>query len=679
MPPSVRESGYDVRVTTEQPASGARCVEILLKRKPGRDGFGTILQSVEAAPLRGRHFRLTSKLRVIGGGRAQMWIRADRPHRVMGFFDNMDGRPVRAAEWTAAEISGVIDADAEAVTLGAMLIGDGTAWVDDFHFEVIESPAAGTAAEDGPNLLAGGDFEAGTAGWKPAEGTRAADWVWDKSAGRNGGGALCVHDHAATTGGAAVCSAWVEYVPKETALKISGWIRGKGLDAPASLGAQACLADGSTVLACATTRPSNALLHDFDWTYVETVLPATPRMERLAVFVCVEGRGDAWFDDLRVQATKSVPTTENEAARAPPPPPVPGLVLARGEFELCAGKPWSEPQVLIPLPLSYREQVPLTYELRTQPSGALARTRIYEDRPGNFVLEATFHAMKTDQTTLVSWESVVLCGERSFSDVPSKASIPPAWPEEAAPWLRSTWCVQSAHPRFVALAKELRRDTDDVMEIIRRIETRAAEIYSNAKGDVVDLTAVEALDKQGSCTSCANLVAALLRASGVPARVLSGYPLWSGPLQTHYIVEAFVPGYGWYPIESTMCRSPWQPYQQVEVSIVAPEHEDRAQRRLCAAGGVPYLSLDEIEGESGWTAGTIEGDEDCDHLAQLARALPTDGVAADWKRALDAARARWGRWLADAKLDATGRLATPLQHDAITSVTAADLALLLSK
>ena len=679
VPPAVRESGYAVRVTSDRPASGERCVEISLVGTASRNGFGNVLQSVEPAPLRGRRFRLTSRLRASGGGRAQMWLRVDRPNGAMGFFDNMGTRPVRTDAWTEAQIVGTIDADAEAITLGAILIGPGTAWADDFRLEVGDALDEPTARADGPDLFAAGGFDGGGSGWTAAAGAGAPDGGGEEPGGWTGGGGLHVSGPHDPRGGAAVCSAAVAAPPNDSALKISGWIRGQNLAAAASLGAMACLSDG-TVLACATTRTSKTLRGDFEWTYVETVMPAVPRIERLEVFLLVEGGGDAWFDDVRVRSTTSA-VAETPAPRARPPAPRPGLVLVRGEFDLVAGKPWNEPRVLIPLPLSYREQAPLTYELRTRPADALVRASIREDRPGNFVVEATFRPMDRDEPVRVSWRSLVLCGERSFADVPTNAPIPAAWAEEALPWLRSTWCVEAAHPRFVALGRELRADTDDVLEIVRRVKTRAAEVYANADGHVENLTAVEALDKGGSCTSCANLVAALLRASGVPARILSGYPLWSGPLQTHYIVEAFVPGYGWYPIESTMCRSPWQPYQQVEVSIVPPEYEEEkaARRRMSAAGGVPYLSLTEIEGESGWTKGEIEGAEFCDHVAELARELPAHGFAPDWELALDAARATWKAWLSGAQLDASRRLATPLQPDDITATSAAELARVLAR
>jgi hypothetical protein len=71
------------------------------------------------------------------------------------------------------------------------------------------------------------------------------------------------------------------------------------------------------------------------------------------------------------------------------------------------------------------------------------------------------------------------------------------------------------------------------------------------------------------------LTATLLRASGIPARIVASYPSWWGPLQTHYIVEAYMPEYGWYSIESTMCQSPWPNTHQVNFAIIPPQHEDR--------------------------------------------------------------------------------------------------------
>jgi transglutaminase-like putative cysteine protease len=528
--------------------------------------------------------------------------------------------------------------------------------------------AASSRADEKDNLLRNCAFDVGSEGWEPGDDVKGVSYSWSSDGGRTGGG-IGVHASADAKGGARIWWSFIDRPPTDSALKISGWIRGKGVE-KAAICVQAWAGDDHGA-GFATTPQNPPLRGDFEWTHVETVLPAVPKMDRLAVLAFTAGGGEAWFDDLRVERTNESPTAL--AREASPPEPKPGLMLARGESYLVPDRDGAAPRVLIPLPLSYREQVPLTYELRTEPAGAVATAEIVEER-GNFVLAVTFGSMAKGVRPRVFWKSLVVCGERSFADVPETAPLPKDWPDDVRPWLRSTWCVQCDDPRIVAAAKPLRDGTDDVREIVRRVEKRAVEAFRGAKGRVEHLTAVEALDKQGSCTSCANLVAGLLRACGVPARILSGYPLWSGPLQTHYIVEAYVPQYGWFPIESTMCRSPWQPYQQAEVSIIPPEHEDKSQPRPCGAGGVPYLSLTEIPGGGAWDVGCLPGEPYCDHVAEVVRALPTENAAADWTAALDVARARWAAWLKAAKLDDKGRLATALQPDDVKATSAAELA-----
>jgi hypothetical protein len=512
------------------------------------------------------------------------------------------------------------------------------------------------------NLLSNGAFDVGSEDWTPGARAAGVAYHWASDGGRTGGG-IGVRASSGAKGGPWIWWAFVDHPPTDSALKISGWIRGKGVEKLAAICVQAWAGERRDA-GFATTARDKALVGDFEWTYVETVLPAVPRMDRLAVLAFVVGGGEAWFDDLCVERTNEKPIVQEK--------PGPGLVLARGEFDLVADRDVA-PRVLLPIPLSYREQVPLTYELHAYGPRGIESAAVVENKPGDFVVEATFGALKAGTVVGVSWRSLVLCGDRSFADVPERAPLTDDWPEEAKPWLRATRSAQSGDPRIVAIAKELRQGTGDVREIIRRVESRAQDVFAKATGRVVELTAVEALDKQGSCTSCANLVAAMLRACGVPARILSGYPTWSGPLQTHYIVEAFVPSYGWYPIESTMTKSPWPPYQQVEVSIVPPEYEDASQPRPCAAGGVPYLSLTEMPVSGCRGVGTIKK-YSCDHVAEVLRVLPTENAAADWTAALAVARARWAHWLKSAKLDDKGRLATALQPDDVKATTAAELA-----
>ena len=138
-------AGTTATVTDDNPADGARCVEIV---KKGTHRFGNLMQSFDAAPYRGLRVRLTASVRVRGTGpssRAQMWMRVDRAGGQIGFFDNMFDRPISSARWSEHRITGDIDADAQRINVGFMVFGPATVWIDSISFEVVG--AAGGADE----------------------------------------------------------------------------------------------------------------------------------------------------------------------------------------------------------------------------------------------------------------------------------------------------------------------------------------------------------------------------------------------------------------------------------------------------------------------------------------------------------------------------------------------------
>ena len=128
--------------------------------------FGGILQQISAVPLRGKEVRFSArgKAAVTGdGNQLQFWIRVDRPDRRMGFFENMDSRPVRTSSWKSYEINGNVAADAERIAFGAFLAGTGRAWVDGFRLEAREP-----GGEWSEVAIANPTFEADKEGELPA-------------------------------------------------------------------------------------------------------------------------------------------------------------------------------------------------------------------------------------------------------------------------------------------------------------------------------------------------------------------------------------------------------------------------------------------------------------------------------------------------------------------------------
>lgn len=103
-----------------------------------RSAFAPFSQRLDATLLRGQEVRLRADLRaeVTGpGNQAQLWLRVDREHGQMGFFDNMKDRPVTRPDWQTYEISGRVDDDAESLLVGGFLQGQGTAWFTNFRLD----------------------------------------------------------------------------------------------------------------------------------------------------------------------------------------------------------------------------------------------------------------------------------------------------------------------------------------------------------------------------------------------------------------------------------------------------------------------------------------------------------------------------------------------------------------
>jgi transglutaminase-like putative cysteine protease len=521
-------------------------------------------------------------------------------------------------------------------------------------------PASAAPAKAVPSAASNLDFEAPAAldGW--GGGGTGYERTIDTTQSHGGTNAARVHYSGSLPPTARAFGTFTQAIDaasfKGKRIRYSGWLRTEiPPGAWAGLWFRVDGKDGDVLAFDNMDSTGRAVRGTTPWTRYEIVMDVSQDAAFLVFGALLSGDGTAWVDDLAIEVAPADAPTTTASVDAPSP----GIVEARGAYEITASPglgSWfarlmgsesttASATILVPVMLAYGDQVPLDFKLSTTPADRLMSARITQVG-GNPVAEVVVGPVGESPVKL-EWSSLVACGPGKFDAIPALAPVPDTWPTETRPWLRSTRCVQSADPRIQAVAKEIRGDSSDVMAIIVSTLKRTRALYEGQTGRCTELDAVGALSRQGSCTSCANLVAALLRANSIPARIVSGYPTWSGPLQTHYIVEAFVPGFGWYPIESTQLRAPWPPYQQAQVAIIPPEHEDRSEPRPSAAGGVPYLSLTELTGDttSVMLLGTIDKDRNCDHVGTIWRAFPRDAPRADWDRALDVARRRWNAWI----------------------------------
>jgi transglutaminase-like putative cysteine protease len=137
-------------------------------------------------------------------------------------------------------------------------------------------------------------------------------------------------------------------------------------------------------------------------------------------------------------------------------------------------------------------------------------------------------------------------------DLPEGASIPEDYPPSVSPYLRPTESVQSDAPEIAEAARRLLGSpgSGELVPTIRKLyefvqnEIRASD-YENSLDAVTTLKWGEAF-----CGGKSRLLAALLRAANVPARLVGGLILEPGSKRvTHVWVEAWIHGV-WVPLDA---------------------------------------------------------------------------------------------------------------------------------
>jgi hypothetical protein len=141
------DAGYAARLTEDRPRQGRRCGLLSGENLKGSgSACGNLMQTFDATSYRGRRVRFQAAVRaeVAGAGnQGQLWMRVDRKGSNVGFFDNMQDRPIVAASWRDYQIIGDVVEDAESISLGLMLIGGGRVWLDAVRFESIGKAGEG--------------------------------------------------------------------------------------------------------------------------------------------------------------------------------------------------------------------------------------------------------------------------------------------------------------------------------------------------------------------------------------------------------------------------------------------------------------------------------------------------------------------------------------------------------
>ncbi len=145
--PEQYEAGVD---KTEQRYASA----FLKSRQSSADGFGTLMQTINAEEYKGKRVRLSGLIKSEEvTGWAGLWMRADQGTKVVA-FDNMQSRAIKGTRgWQHYDVVLDIPKDATGISFGILLTGTGKVWLSSVKFDAVgaDVPVTGTNEKSVPD------------------------------------------------------------------------------------------------------------------------------------------------------------------------------------------------------------------------------------------------------------------------------------------------------------------------------------------------------------------------------------------------------------------------------------------------------------------------------------------------------------------------------------------------
>ncbi len=265
-------------------------------------------------------------------------------------------------------------------------------------------------------------------------------------------------------------------------------------------------------------------------------------------------------------------------AAAPFQAPGEGLAGASGGARVKFLRPGRR-ELIIALPQSDRNQVPVAYALAVSPESAAGEIRLRTRGDGNVVAGLRLEGER-DQEIEIRWAAAVLLSSR------------PSGPEPGDPgeYLGSSACVQSGDRKIQELARQLNPKNGDPTAYAAAIQRFIAGMKQASPPLSLDAAGILESGCNWICTANANLAAALLRAGGVPARSLAVIPATGQRMEMHRIVEFYSAG-RWQAFDpsSLLPGIPVDPARYLVMSRTTIDDEEAAMNpRMGVSRGVPY-------------------------------------------------------------------------------------------
>ena len=252
-------------------------------------------------------------------------------------------------------------------------------------------------------------------------------------------------------------------------------------------------------------------------------------------------------------------------------------------------------------PPTYGLQVPVFIEIFEDSDADILSYKIEDDvaHPPNKFVNFTIDGMNKDEHKLIHFTVWVLVKHNDFSDLPKSKKFPvfENLPSETKTWLVGTEVTQKDHFLINLRSKILRAGDEDMISYAKKIAPfikKHRYLLFLAQLNLrmfLSQDAVTTLLINGENVGRSHLACALFRNQSIPSRVLlvnNDQGFWT---QMHYMVEYYVPDYGWVLLDTTKGKTPYNTSRQVINRICYPSDENDTK--------VDYI-FKLMEGEERW-------------------------------------------------------------------------------
>lgn len=237
-------------------------------------------------------------------------------------------------------------------------------------------------------------------------------------------------------------------------------------------------------------------------------------------------------------------------------------------------------------------------DLQGQAARPVSRISI-DDYPRGFserlMLNMTLDPVQLGAVAFVRW-SIELALKEQQVDIGAPVALDAlaTVPEEARAYLAPAPMIQSDDPGIAGLAATTRAQASSVQDLVQRTLAAIAKIrktdLSQWPADFQNDALYFFMTGWGECVAHANLFAALLRASGVPCRVVNVIARMTRGQNMHYINEYYLPGKGWILVEPQGYAAQTSNLYYVRTGVVHPSMEQLGLGYLTYKG-IQQLSM----------------------------------------------------------------------------------------